>query len=630
MSAPGPLEFFSPCWGAGFTYETCCDLRLGPRGNSSCWDQQADFEACCLRGAEVGPVHNDLLNCGGKSCRWASPQACWNQTQPAYLASETRAFSERCVELCCGGLSGILSRAALRAISQAKSHHKVSPRSRQEFRTMHPDKVKKLETTRRCHLHTVSALFCEYENLCMARAETSWAVVFLRSSGHGMDAWTPLQILSSELAFNEGRILSVLTEPAAFSSIVAGGALSVVLPSGFWWPTLAAEGRRPVEQAIVGWSQHASDLLAPSRLRHTDRSAPANVEWLGYAADNPDDTSGNRQKTGVEDDARYQFPLQAETEETALVLGLDPAVAPQNIFHFAQLVLPVWAARVRQTWRGGSGAGSGLLGAPPGFSLVVLADPTNSSHLPWQRGLLQLIAGSPRFLQILDASAQLRGPGPAVRCFRHAILPGNGMKDRAVPSTGRADHAALLVQAARLIPGLRVGPGGSAGGRNIAVVLRSGGSPEVGGSFENSRMAPGRSRRLLNQPEFLAGMRGTIRALTGREPCTAGGGGGAPCIREHTHLVTDFAQQVRLFSGCSLLVGVNGAGLTNMLFMSPESVVLILQPKPIRDYYMSMAYGCGFLGIPFFVDCVVDPRARQMGGMQAAGSADPPFVRASA
>ena len=35
------------CWFATVTYESCCDLRLGPRGAEICWDQIFTFERCC-------------------------------------------------------------------------------------------------------------------------------------------------------------------------------------------------------------------------------------------------------------------------------------------------------------------------------------------------------------------------------------------------------------------------------------------------------------------------------------------------------------------------------------------------------------------------------------------------------
>lgn len=608
----------SPCWGAGFSYARCCDVRQGPRGDLSCWrGDDVTYEGCCLRGEEVGPIYNELLNCGGRFCRWASPQTCWNETRPARLAREQRHFSERCIELCCGGYTGYLSRAALSARIESRTTSRVrdGPRGRGTQRVDSsarkptrptPDVVKRLETTRRCHLHTASALFCEYEHLCVARSAAHWAIVFLRPLGSGiLRVWTPLQVLPSQLAFNEARSFSVFSEPAHLAAL-AGGAMSVVLPSGFWWPALSANdtGVMSIERAVVGWSQPAAALLKhetdeaagelEEMLQRKRRSRHGNsVDWFGYADREPAEQS----------------------DEVALVIGLDPAVAPRNIFHFAQLVLPAFAARVRLSWQTGKGSSSGLLRPPPAFRQIVLADPLNASGLPWQRGLLDLVAGASWGRLVLEAHSQLRGPGPAVRCFRRAVLPGMGMKDRAVPSTGRADHAALVAEAARRVPGMRIG--GNLG-QNIVLAFRDGRarSPQP---WPRQRAGPGQSRVVVNQAEVVGAILAAIHAISGREACSqprAHSAGPrrshdivAPCILEHHGGAPDFASQVRRFSSSALLVGVTGAAFTNMIFMPPESVVLVLQPPATRDYYVSMAIGCGHFGIPFFVECIDDPRA---------------------
>lgn len=36
------------CWTDGFTYEKCCDSKLGPRGDLGCWDSFVTYESCCL------------------------------------------------------------------------------------------------------------------------------------------------------------------------------------------------------------------------------------------------------------------------------------------------------------------------------------------------------------------------------------------------------------------------------------------------------------------------------------------------------------------------------------------------------------------------------------------------------
>ncbi|CAJ1401551.1 unnamed protein product [Effrenium voratum] len=46
------------CWFATVTYESCCDLRLGPRGAEICWDQIFTFERCCA----VDPCYGQPLH----------------------------------------------------------------------------------------------------------------------------------------------------------------------------------------------------------------------------------------------------------------------------------------------------------------------------------------------------------------------------------------------------------------------------------------------------------------------------------------------------------------------------------------------------------------------------------------
>merc|ERR1740121_2136313 len=46
-----------------------------------------------------------------------------------------------------------------------------------------------------------------------------------------------------------------------------------------------------------------------------------------------------------------------------------------------------------------------------------------------------------------------------------------------------------------------------------------------------------------------------------------------------------------------------------MIFMQPESVVLLIQQLGTRDYYASMAYGSGHYCIPFLLACMEDTRA---------------------
>merc|ERR1712151_1300963 len=41
--------------------------------------------------------------------------------------------------------------------------------------------------------------------------------------------------------------------------------------------------------------------------------------------------------------------------------------------------------------------------------------------------------------------------------------------------------------------------------------------------------------------------------------------------------------------------------------MPPDSVVIVLQMVGSRDYYVSMAHGCGHYGMPFFSECKPNP-----------------------
>ncbi|CAE8712604.1 unnamed protein product, partial [Polarella glacialis] len=107
----------------------------------------------------------------------------------------------------------------------------------------------------------------------------------------------------------------------------------------------------------------------------------------------------------------------------------------------------------------------------PGLSLACSGRRQVSTSWYWQAPQIPRACGGSRSIRFLRIWDPRRRPGPAV-------LSGNGMKDRA----GRADHAALSVQAVRFLLELCVGPDGSAGGRNITIMLRSGGSPEVGGT----------------------------------------------------------------------------------------------------------------------------------------------------
>jgi len=34
--------------GDGFNYDTCCDPKFGPNGNSQCWDGMFNYNRCCF------------------------------------------------------------------------------------------------------------------------------------------------------------------------------------------------------------------------------------------------------------------------------------------------------------------------------------------------------------------------------------------------------------------------------------------------------------------------------------------------------------------------------------------------------------------------------------------------------
>lgn len=134
-----------------------------------------------------------------------------------------------------------------------------------------------------------------------------------------------------------------------------------------------------------------------------------------------------------------------------------------------------------------------------------------------------------------------------------------------------------------------------------------------------SRGGQTQSRTIQNEAELLHAIRASILALTGQETCTnlptsrLGRRKAAPCLQLHkeepsvSSSLLGFKEQVRLFAGAALLLGVTGAALTNMLFMPPDSVVLVLQTVGSRDCYTSMAHACGHYGIPFFVECRLHP-----------------------
>ena len=193
--------------------------------------------------------------------------------------------------------------------------------------------------------------------------------------------------------------------------------------------------------------------------------------------------------------------------------------------------------------------GRGVLGDLEPFESFVLADPSGASGLRWQRGLVQLVTGS---------GAAPLAASPGLSCFRRAVLAAPGARESS--STGRVDHAALLVEAARWVPGL-----GAA--RRQGVVLAR--PAELGGRA----VGAGWARRLRtaelaatppawalsNEVALAARIRFEIKALVG----WPAGLGLAPGLRSPgPRSNTSFAEQVRLFASCGLLVGLLGAMYT--------------------------------------------------------------------
>eukprot|EP00933_Yihiella_yeosuensis_P053052 TRINITY_DN51215_c0_g1_i1.p1 TRINITY_DN51215_c0_g1~~TRINITY_DN51215_c0_g1_i1.p1 ORF type:complete len:459 (-),score=63.68 TRINITY_DN51215_c0_g1_i1:85-1281(-) len=285
----------------------------------------------------------------------------------------------------------------------------------------------------------------------------------------------------------------------------------------------------------------------------------------------------------------------------ALILGLDPWFGPSNLFHFIQLVLPAFVARVRLAWADGNGGG--LLDTLPRFDPVVLADPSGASRLPWQRGLLDLVTGGSQIF-IINTAGQYRQMTRKYlerrQCFQRAIISAQGPRDRG--STGKLDHSALLLEVSRRL-GVPVSPVEL---RNVIFIQRGHGMPPYPPwkwLMQAERRVPAARRAVQNEAEVTQAMRDAIKAFSGGSPR-------APDIHIHAeNQRLTFADQARIFSKAALLVGVVGGGLVNMLFMPPGGVVMILQPVRVREDFAGMAAGCGHYPVPFFVRCLEDPMA---------------------
>lgn len=199
---------------------------------------------------------------------------------------------------------------------------------------------------------------------------------------------------------------------------------SVIMPPGFFWPHLWPNTSGSVNNVdpksgfmpVLGWTMPAVDILSMG------------AEWLG------------------ED----KYVQEAGPGHSALLIGFDPSLAVFQLFHFCQALLPAFAARTRLAWKHGIRPTRRL----PSFAEVLLADPANVlQRNRWARGLFTLVVGAgARITSAYPMSAFAeprlqRGTKSTtrVRCFRQAVL--TGWERRTKAATGRADHAALYLEA---------------------------------------------------------------------------------------------------------------------------------------------------------------------------------------
>ncbi|CAE8687471.1 unnamed protein product [Polarella glacialis] len=511
------------CFDGRHTFEQCCDLRFGARGNSVCWREGFNYEKCCMD-------PRSILSKGCNNCAWLAPSHCLShgrQRVDLNLSGKPKVDFplESCLDLCCGlamGASPERTHSASLVQGHLPSPDLFTPKLGKEPNSS----TTRMGTSRRCHLHTHSVPFCEYKQLCLREVGANLAIVFLR---HGESAglpWRPLHVLPANV-YPELALAGLPEEDIE----------SVVLPHGFWWPPLMDNNDLKHQ---VGWSQPAEKI-------------EQDIIWDGPGAG----------------------------AVGSLILGLDPWFGPANLFHFAQLVMPAFAARVRMAWADGSGMGR-QGGSLPRFDPVVLADPSGSSSLAWQRGFLDLVIGrSVTIIKVGSNSGRVAlsaEKSSSLRCFRRAAVIGPSV--RAHGATGSIDHLALLTEAAWQIPAVVVER------RDVMLLHRSPAGKQ------------GAMRAVVNEGEVVAAMDNAIRKISGQPSCRLA----SPCIVLHRGNQT-FAQHVRLFAKSPLLVGVHGAGLVNMLFMPPQGVVMVLQPLGAREYYSAMAVGCGHYPIVFFVQC---------------------------
>mmetsp|Transcript_67016 Transcript_67016/g.218168 ORF Transcript_67016/g.218168 Transcript_67016/m.218168 type:complete len:140 (-) Transcript_67016:924-1343(-) len=120
-----PSTYSLPCFSEAFTYTACCDLRLGVRGNESCWSnldgaegdvtsgeafqalstgERYHYTRCCL-----DRVDDLFLPC--LYCSWAAHHTCLLHLNPQSIGHATGPWSDAtipaalpgyCASLCCG------------------------------------------------------------------------------------------------------------------------------------------------------------------------------------------------------------------------------------------------------------------------------------------------------------------------------------------------------------------------------------------------------------------------------------------------------------------------------------------------------------------------------------------------
>merc|ERR1719491_2243471 len=97
------------CFERDYTYEQCCDTRLGPKGDEVCWDARMDYDFCCKPPAPlpkrhprcwIGVLQNMHQHCcmGSRESTFNGPRGnigCWSM---AALHGETDLDATTCCE----------------------------------------------------------------------------------------------------------------------------------------------------------------------------------------------------------------------------------------------------------------------------------------------------------------------------------------------------------------------------------------------------------------------------------------------------------------------------------------------------------------------------------------------------